>query len=116
MLLRPEHLAVTVHCRVGSSEIADKVLFDWAVVHCRVGSSEMLNRMADAYAHVHCRVGSSEIILPDAQHPEHVHCRVGSSETLLQSVAPAVSCSLPSRQLRNLLWRCSDRRLQFTAE
>ena len=49
-------------------------------VHCRIGSSEIADALAEQLLHVHCRIGSSEIQEPQSQALRDVHCRIGSSE------------------------------------
>ena len=50
-----------VHCRIGSSEIAPRLVPQPEGVHCRIGSSENPSSKAAAGNPVHCRIGSSEI-------------------------------------------------------
>ncbi len=61
MVIAAESVAVTVHCRIGSSEKGARHLMAREVVHCRIGSSEKLAIPRHDTRNVHCRIGSSEI-------------------------------------------------------
>ena len=70
-------------------------------VHCRVGSLEMAHTQHHGTNLVHCRVGSLERIGMVRIHGLSVHCRVGSLETPKSHTLRLHNSSLPCRQLRN---------------
>ena len=70
-------------------------------VHCRIGSSEIAVFGKVVREVVHCRIGSSETTMLEALRGHWVHCRIGSSEKARILWLDVVIRSLPHRQLRN---------------